>query len=124
MYNPVDNLRTSTFGPSISLMQDYFEKIQNEMEAVYSGVAAGNMMHSPAITYRSKVFAFFYANEMAFKLDQKAADYMEKYPGSRFLNPFKNKPPMKGWLILPLEYHKDWTSLAVAAYENMVEKQF
>ncbi len=92
------------------------------MEATYKGVTAGNMMRSPAITYRSKVFAFFHENEMGFKLDHKAGDFIEKYPNSRFLNPFKNKPPMKGWLVVPGEYHNDWASLTLAAYQNMAEK--
>jgi TfoX/Sxy family transcriptional regulator of competence genes len=103
-------------------MRKHFERIQNEMEAAFAGVAAGNMMGSPALTCRSKVFAFFHENEMIFKLGQTTADYMGKYPGSRFLNPFKKKPPMKGWLVVPCEYHNEWASLAVAAYENIVEK--
>ncbi len=97
-------------------MLDYFEAIQNEMEAAYPGVAAGKMMRSPAITYRSKVFAFFHQNEMVFKL------YLDQYVGARFLQPFKYKKPMKGWLIVPGDFNHDWASLAICAYQNLSEK--
>ena len=103
-------------------MEQYFKQIQSDMEIAYTGVARGSMMRSPALTYKSKVFAFFHKNEMGFKLDQKAALVMEQYPGSRYLNLFKNKPPMKGWLIIPAGYHYDWGNLAVEAYKNIVVK--
>lgn len=103
-------------------MYQWFEQIQNELETSYQGVASGNMMRSPAITYRSKVFAFFHQDEMGFKLGEKAPEFIKMYPGSRYLNPFKNRPPMKGWLVVPAEYQKEWKVLAEAAYQNMAEK--
>jgi len=103
-------------------MQEYFDQIQNEMQAAYTGVASGNMMRSPALTYKSKVFAFFFNDEMGFKLDAKAADFKELYPGSKYLSPFKKKPPLKGWLVVPGTYHNDWNNLALEAYKNLAEK--
>jgi len=38
-------------------MEQYFEQILSHMEVAYNGVGGGNMMRSPALTYRSKVFA-------------------------------------------------------------------
>ena len=103
-------------------MEQHFQQILKHMEVAYQGVVRGNMMKSPALSVRSKVFAFFHQNEMGFKLDQKASYFKDQYPDSRYLNPFKNKPPMKGWLIIPSKYHSDWSDLAIEAYLNMIEK--
>ena len=103
-------------------MENVFQRILAELENELPGVASGNMMRSPAITFQAKVFCFYYDGEMCFKLGQKAADYMVQYEGSRFLNPFKNKPPMKGWLVVPSEFSRDWKLLATEAYQAMIEK--
>ena len=56
---------------------------------------------------------------MVFKLDQQAEQTRHQYPGSDYLNPFKNKPPMKGWLVVPSEFQQSWYQLAQQAYENI-----
>ncbi len=104
-------------------MEEVFNNIMQKMLKENQGVNAGNMMRSPAICFQSKVFAFYYNEQMVFKLDQKAPSTMHDYPGSQFLNPFKNKPPMKGWLVVPSQYQQQWYQLAEEAYENIKSTQ-
>jgi len=77
--------------------QSRFEAIRDEFTTIQPQVEAGKMMSSPAITYRGKVFAFYHAGEMTFKLGK---DYEPARDGIQhwgLLNPFKHKPPMAGW---------------------------
>ena len=76
-------------------------------------------MRAPALIHGDKVFAFFHKDQMVFKLGDQTSLYLEKYPGSSFLNPFKNKPPLKGWLVVPGDYQRHWKSLTEMAYENI-----
>ncbi len=100
-------------------MEDHFNQIAKELIQEYDRVTPGNMMRSPALSFQKKVFAFYWNKQMVFKLDHQAGLQMENFPGSSFLNPFKNKPPMKGWLVVPATHHKDWKLLTEMAYENI-----
>ncbi len=100
-------------------MEGVFNNILEQMQSEDQHVSVGNMMRSPAICYHSKVFAFYYQEQMVFKLDEKAPAGLVEYPGSEFLNPFKNKPPMKGWLVVPSTYEQNWPQLAQEAYLNI-----
>ena len=82
------------------------------------GASLGKMMRSPAIKVQGKVLAFFHRGAMTFKLDQHTDLFMAKFPGSSYLSPFKNKPPMKGWLNVPEEFSDNWESLAVEAMKT------
>lgn len=100
-------------------MEKIFYEIADQMISEYPQVAMGVMMRSPAITFRSKVFAFYYNKAMIFKLDGATESYLEKYTGSSYLSPFKNKPPMKGWLVVPSEFNQAWKLLAMEAHQNI-----
>ena len=65
-------------------MEAIFNNILNQMAADYTEISAGNMMRSPAICYKSKVFAFYYKERMVFKLDANAAQGILDYPGSEY----------------------------------------
>ena len=103
-------------------MEAIYLEIQQQLVQEYDGVEPGNMMRSPALRYSGKVFCFYYQSQMCFKLDTQTAHFMGQYPGSSYLSPFKNKPPMKGWLFVPSEYHEQWKSLAHYALDNLMNK--
>ena len=94
-----------------------FNRIAEKL-AAEEGVSLGKMMHSPAIKVQGKVFAFFHKGAMIFKLDQQTDLFMAKFPGSGYLSPFKNKPPMKGWLNVPAEFSDNWENLAFEAMKT------
>ncbi len=83
------------------------------------GVAPGKMMSSDAIRYNKKVFTFFYKDMMTFKLgadfDPTELYIEEWYP----LSPFKTKPPLKGWFMVPEKYMDKWPQLAEMALLKM-----
>ncbi len=101
-------------------MEEVFNGILQEITRDYPHVHLGNMMRSPALALENKVFAFYHRQSMVFKLDEHALFYKEKFSGAGYLSPFKNKPPMKGWVVVPADYQHHWKSLAVEAYTNLV----
>ena len=78
-------------------------------------VAPGKMMSSEAIKCNDKVFAFFHKEMMNVKLgadfDPMDHGIEEWYP----LSPFKTKPPLKGWVMVPERYKEEWPRLAELA---------
>ncbi len=101
-------------------MEEVFNGILKEITRDRPQVHLGNMMRSPALALENKVFAFYHQQSMVFKLDQQAPFYKEKFPGADYLSPFKNRPPMKGWVVVPADYQHHWKSLAEEAHTNLV----
>ncbi len=88
-----------------------------------NGVSSGKMMSSPGICFKGKVFAFFWNEKMTFRLGKNFA-LEEKFGISEFefLNPFKNKPPMKGWYVIDEKHVKKWPEIAQEALTQMKSK--
>ena len=80
-------------------------------------VAPGKMMSSPALQYRGKVFAFFHQEAMTFKLGKNFDPDAYGLREWSYLNPFKNKPPMRAWVVVEATEKDQWphlTKLALA----------
>ncbi len=79
---------------------ELFEIITKKLSR-HKGVRKGKMMSAPGITLDGKVFAFYWKKEMIFRLgkdfDADAFGLKEWH----LLNPFKERPPMKGWFCVP-----------------------
>lgn len=93
-----------------------FEKLVEEYTG-QDGITTGKMMSAPALQYRGKVFAFFHKEAMTFKLGK---DFDPESFGLRewsYLSPFKNKPPMRAWVVVEALEKDQWpqfTELALA----------
>ena len=96
-----------------------FNNIIDNLSSQYPEVTSGKMMSSPGIKYRNKVFAFYHANHMVFRLGKDFIPEEEGISTFNYLSPFKNKPPMKGWVEIPFVYHKKWPDLAEMALMRM-----
>ncbi|KAA3610040.1 MAG: hypothetical protein D8M58_07625 [Calditrichaeota bacterium] len=96
-----------------------FNSITNKLSSENENVEAGKMMSSPGITYKGKVFSFYYNDKMVFRLGREFD--IEKTGVSEFelLNPFKNKPPMKDWFVVSGMYQSKWEMLALQALNKM-----
>jgi len=94
-----------------------FQKIAEGLIAGEEGVDRGKMMSAPGIRYRGKVFAFFHEDKMTFKLGKDFDPEANNIKQFSLLNPFKNKPPMKAWFIIPEPAH--WERLALLALEKI-----
>jgi len=90
-----------------------FYSILKSMSSQHAEVNAGKMMSSPGITFRKKVFTFLYHDSMVFKLG-KDRDLKKEYGIDDYalLNPFKNRPPMKGWYVISKENMQVWGQMA------------
>lgn len=82
-----------------------------------NGVCEGKMMHSTALKYNNKVFAFYHKNHMGFRLGP--AFNPEKFGilNAKPLSPFKTKPPLKGWYMINDIESNLWKDLAYMALE-------
>ena len=92
-----------------------FNEIVEKMASENKNVEAGKMMSSPGIKYKNKVFAFYYDKQMGFKLGKEFNPDEFKLKDYKFLSPFKNKPPMKAWFVIPYSENKKWKVLAEEA---------
>lgn len=83
------------------------DSLQQFPEADY-----GKMMSAEAIIVNKKVFAFFYKNEMCFRLGENfpIADYnLDQW---HHLNPFKKKVAMKAWFCISEQDSRHWKNSA------------
>ncbi|MEZ4949731.1 MAG: hypothetical protein R2879_14885 [Saprospiraceae bacterium] len=97
---------------------DAYEKIVNEFEQKPE-VEKGKMMSSPGLKYKGKVFAFYHDEQMGFKLGEEFAPDTYGIEKWGYLSPFKNKPPMRAWFMVPSSESRHWETLANLALENM-----
>ena len=99
-----------------------FNDLTNKLSSKYENVEPGKMMSSPGITYKSKVFAFFYNDKMVFRLGRNFN--IEKAAVSEYelLSPFKNKPPMADWFVISATDQQKWELLAEAALTEIKNK--
>lgn len=100
-----------------------FSEVASRLAATEDGVEPGRMMSSPGVVYRGRVFCFFYDSAMVFKLGKDADTSMPDLRGWQWLNPFKNKGPMKAWYVVPLQDPAQWDRLARAALGTMKQEE-
>ena len=98
--------------------QAFYEYIRDKL-CKNDGVAIGKMMSSPAVKYKGKVFTFFHNEQMTFKLGKDFEPEEQGLQGCSFLSPFKNKPPMRAWIIVPWSEKDQWENLAQLALEKI-----
>ena len=99
-----------------------FQDIISNLSLNNRHVSEGNMMSSPGIRYKTKVFAFYHKKSMIFKLGKGydiAGIGIKEY---KFLNPFKNKPPMTAWFEVSSTEVNKWSDLAEIAMNNMISE--
>lgn len=96
-----------------------FKSVCESLCGAETGVSEGPMMSSPGLKFKNKVFAFYYNDEMVFRLGK--GYHIEQHGISEFthLSPFKNKPPMAGWFCIDEKYSQVWETLAYEALEVM-----
>ena len=94
-----------------------------EIASIFSGenkdITTGNMMSSPGIKYKDKVIAFYYNDEMVIRLGKSADHKSLGINNPKFLNPFKHKPPMTGWVCFSSNDIGRWEKLTHVALETM-----
>ena len=58
-------------------------------------------------------------DEMVFRLGKEynpGEDSLEKFS---LLNPFKSKPPLSGWFVIPADYQMKWEHLSKKALKKI-----
>lgn len=97
-----------------------FESIAGRMIAAHEGVEEGRMMSCAAVAYRGKVFAFLGSKgKMVFRLGKGYQPEAAGLTDWSYLSPFKHKPPMRGWIIVPVVQDARWSDLAEEALALM-----
>lgn len=98
-------------------MRKYFDDIIKIMVMENEYVEPGKMMSCEGIKYKNKVFAFYYKEKMVFRLGKGYDISKHGIEEFEYLNPFKNKPPMKGWYEIEVKYSDKWLELAESSME-------
>jgi hypothetical protein len=101
----------------------HFQAIAEKLAAECQDVITGKMMSSPGIRYHNKVFAFYYKDDMVFRLGR---DFDPKTVGIHdycLLSPFKTKPPLVDWFEILPSHIQQWEQLARLALQRMREQQ-
>ena len=96
-----------------------FTIIGDKLIKKHNGIVQGKMMSAPGLKYKNKVFAFYYNQEMTFRLGK---DYdLESHGINKYslLSPFKNKPPLAAWFNIPYDYEAQWEELAEIALDKL-----
>lgn len=99
--------------------EEKFKSVANSLEQ-HQGVSLGKMMSSPGIQYNGKNFAFFYRDEMVFKMGR---EWQPEEDGIREWNnlaPFKQKAPLYDWFCITAKDSDLWPSLATKALSRMI----
>ena len=99
-----------------------FQDIISKLSISNEHVSDGKMMSSPGITYKTKVFAFYHNKSMIFKLGKGYDIARIGVKDYKFLNPFKNKPPMTAWFEVPPSEIHNWSNLAKISMNNMISE--
>ena len=102
--------------------EELFNKIADKISKEQRFVKRGKMMSSPGISYKKKFFAFYYKKQITIKLGK---DFTPKSHGIKkwkYLNPFKNKAPMKNWYQIPFSEKAKWGKLTKYAM-NAISKE-
>jgi len=102
--------------------EDHFNFINNKLSLEIENVSPGKMMSSPGITYKGKVFAFYYNEKMVFRLERDFDIETVRISKFELLNPFKNKPPMKDWFVISEADQGKWEKLSNLALDEMKKK--
>ena len=103
----------------MSSAEQHFKRISNSLAHEHEHVSQGKMMSSDGIRYRDKFFAFFYKDEMVFKLGRESEPSEFGVNEFSLLSPFKTRPPMKDWFQIPYSEADHWDKLARHALQRM-----
>ena len=99
-----------------------FDDIIVKLRQKCNDIEEGNMMSSPGIKYKNKVFAFYHNKTMVFRLGKGYDIESEGVKSHSFLNPFKTKPPMKAWFVVSAYEIENWQNLAEIAMGIIVSE--
>lgn len=83
--------------------EKHFNALRNKVLKSFPQTHQAKMMSAEGIGIIKKVVAFFYRDAMVFKLGKDFKPDENGISNWEFLNPFKNKPPMKAWFIIPYD---------------------
>lgn len=86
-----------------------------------SAITLGKMMSSPALHYQGKVFAFYYDKKMVFRLGRNFQPELFDIRHYSLLAPFKTKPPMVDWFVIPFDDQHRWEEMSRYALGYLTE---
>jgi hypothetical protein len=92
-----------------------FDSIAEMLVLMHQDVERGKMMSSPGIKCGGKVFAFLCKDGMGFRLGPEFDPDGFGLKSHMPLSPFKTKPPLKGWFVVPDSENDRWYALSSEA---------
>ncbi len=100
-----------------------FYQILKSLSRSEKEVSLGKMMSAPGIVYDKRVFAFYWKEQMGFRAGREFDPDTLSIKKWENLNPYKNKPPMLDWFILPFSESPSWSKLARISLKRMINEK-
>ena len=93
-------------------------------ELAESGAVTGRMFGHPALKLNGKVFACEFYGAMAFRLGRETTVHAEALllPGALLFDPSRRDQPFKDWVEVPAPARDQWSMLALAALDHLVNE--
>ncbi|HMQ48267.1 MAG TPA: hypothetical protein PKA00_12725 [Saprospiraceae bacterium] len=102
---------------AMSDAEAHFWNLVHRFSSSYPDVELGKMMRSDGLKYQGKVFAFFFRDEMGFRLGAEFDPEAQHILYAKPLSPFKTKPPLKGWYMIDHREMDKWEKLTELALQ-------
>ncbi|MDA3952458.1 MAG: hypothetical protein PF485_02355 [Bacteroidales bacterium] len=95
----------------------FYNELVEKIISNFKGTYEGKMMSSPGVKFNNKVFVFYFKKDMVFRLGDEFSPLAFAIKNPRLLDPFKNKPPLKGWFVIGYDQKDRWEELSDLAFE-------
>lgn len=107
---------------SLNRSEVFFFEIANTLSGEDKNISMAKMMSSPGIKYKTKMIAFYHQDELVIRLGKSADLDALGIKTPKFLNPFKHKPSMTGWICFSYDDHESWEEFARIAIDVMKDE--
>lgn len=93
------------------------EKLFHQISSGIPNSVEGKMFGAKCIkSINGKTAAFFWKENMVFKLDERTQEQALKLKGSKVgAHLYAPEKQMKGWISIPIKHSQKWTEFAISA---------
>lgn len=99
-----------------------FDALVNRLLLAHADAAIVHtkMFGLPAIKVNGKLCAVLEGTSLVCRLSPKTHTIALSLPGAHLFQPYKERPPMKEWIVIPFANEKEWARFASRACEYIL----
>jgi hypothetical protein len=100
-----------------------FENLFLELRQEFPQIEAGKMFGKRCLKVNGKAFACLFGEAMSFKLKGEDHQATLKLESTALWDPSGKHRPMKAWVLVPVDQHQHWYSIASQALIGLKQDQ-